>query len=149
MICTKKNCSGQLGYFGPFWAHSDNSGSALRILSKFCRMKWCIKYMKIWLFFWEKKIIWGNLIFLTFRPFFTVWLDMAKIEPGHCYYWILKQDMITFMITTGSLNSQDMISILKQSRQDFSGKYLCNGYCMDIMWFLCVEVKIHGLVKLL
>ena len=57
--------------------------------------------------------------------------------------------MITFMITTGSLNSQDMISILKQSRQDFSGKYLCNGYCMDIMWFLCVEVKIHGLVKLL
>ena len=43
------------------------------------------------------------------------------------------QDMIFFMITTGSLNSQDMIRILKQSRHDFSGKHLCDGYCMDIM----------------
>ena len=61
----------------------------------------------------------------------------------------LKQDMISFMITTGSLNSQDMIRILKQWRHDFSGKHLCDGYCMDIMWCLCVEVKIYGFVKLL
>ena len=47
------------------------------------------------------------------------------------------QDMISFMITTGSLNSQDMIRILKQSRHDFSSKHLCDGYCMDIMvWIL-------------
>ena len=59
---------------------------------------------------------------------------MVEIEPGHCFYWILnKQDMISFMITTGSLDSQDMIRILKQPRHDFSGKHLCDGYCMDIM----------------
>ena len=33
-------------------------------------------------------------------------------------------------VTTGSLNSQDMVRILKQSRHDFSGKHLCDGYCM-------------------
>ena len=37
------------------------------------------------------------------------------------------------MITTGSLNSQDMTRILKQSTHDFTGKHLCDGYCMDIM----------------
>ena len=62
--------------------------------------------------------------------------------------WILKsQDMISFMITTGSiirtglrfLNSEDMISQV-------------NTYMIDIVWILCdvcVEVKIHGFVKLL
>ena len=58
---------------------------------------------------------------------------MVQIESGYRYYWILKQDMIFFMITTGSLNSQDMISIHKQSRHDFSGKHLCDGYCMNTM----------------
>ena len=46
------------------------------------------------------------------------------------------QDMISFLITTGSLNSQDMIRVLKQWRHDFSGKHLCDGYCMDVMWSL-------------
>ena len=46
--------------------------------------------------------------------------------------------MITFMITTGSLNSEDMIRILKQSRRDFSGKHLfmswiLYGYYVMIM----------------
>ena len=51
---------------------------------------------------------------------------MVEIEPGHCYYWILKsQDTITFMISAGSLNSQDMISQV-------------NIYMMDIVWILCV-----------
>ena len=59
------------------------------------------------------------------------------------------QDTITFKITAGSINSQDMIRILKQSRHDFSGKDLYDGYCIDIMCCLCVEVKIHGFVKLL
>ena len=53
--------------------------------------------------------------------------------------------MISFIITTGFLdwleflNSEDMISQL-------------NIYVMDIVWILCdicVEVKIHGFVKLL
>ena len=45
--------------------------------------------------------------------------------------------MISFMITTRSLNSQDMIRILKQWRHNFSGKHLCGRYCMDIMMFMC------------
>ena len=51
------------------------------------------------------------------------------------------------MISAGSLNSQDMIRILKQSRHHFSGKHLYDRYCMDIMCCLCVEVKIHGFVN--
>ena len=54
------------------------------------------------------------------------------------------QDMIFFIITSGSLNSQNMIRILKQSGHDFSDKHLCDGYCMDIMWCLWVEVKIQN-----
>ena len=37
------------------------------------------------------------------------------------------------MITTGSLNSQDMIRILKQSTHDFTGKHLCDGYYVMFM----------------
>ena len=52
--------------------------------------------------------------------------------------WILNsQGMVSFMITTGSLNNQDMTMILKQWRHDFSGKHLRNRYCMDIIWCLC------------
>ena len=47
------------------------------------------------------------------------------------------------MINDGSLNSQNMIRIFKQSRHDFLGKHLCDGY-----WCLYVEMKIHGFVKL-
>ena len=57
--------------------------------------------------------------------------------------------MISFMLTTGSLNSEDMIRILKQWRHDFLGKYLCDGYCMDIIKCLYGDAKIHGFVKLL
>ena len=79
-------------------AYADNSGSALTILLNFCRMKRANMYMKLLLFF-KKNFIWSNLIFLALRPFFTVWLGMVEIEPGHCYYWI--QDIITFMINDG------------------------------------------------
>ena len=51
--------------------------------------------------------------------------------------------MISFMISTRSLNSQDMIKILKQSEHDFSGKHLRDGYCMDSMWCVCVEINIQ------
>ena len=46
--------------------------------------------------------------------------------------------MIFFRITTGSLNSQDMISQV--------------NIVLDIVWILydvCLKVKIHGFVKLL
>ena len=43
--------------------------------------------------------------------------------------------------------------MLKTYKHDFSGKHLCNGYCMDIMWCLCVELKFnrgsYGFVNLL
>ena len=54
-------------------------------------MKGAYKYMKILLvFFLEKKIIWGNLIFLALRPFFTVWLGVVKLSLT-TVNWILKQ----------------------------------------------------------
>ena len=31
-----------------------------------------------------------------------------------------------------------MVRIIKQWRHDFSGKHLRDGYCIDIMWCLCV-----------
>ena len=104
-------------------------------------MKGADRYMKILLVVcWEKSHL-GQ--FDLFRPSFTVWLGMVEIESGHCYYWILSQDMILFMITTRSLNSQDMIRIHKQPRHDLSVKHLCDRYCMDIMWSLCLEVRIQ------
>ena len=36
--------------------------------------------------------------------------------------------------------------IFKQSRHNFSGEYLCDRYCMDVMQCLCVEVKIQQMV---
>ena len=100
--------------------------------------------------FWEKKIHLGQFDLFSLQAIFYCLI-------GHGRNWarplligsLNSQDMISFMITAGSLNSQDMIKILKQWRHDFSGKHLYDGYCMDILWCLCVEAKIHGLVKLL
>ena len=87
--------------------------------------------------FSRKKFIWGNLIFLAFRLFFTNWA-WSNWARSLLIGFLNSQDMISFMITTGSLNSQDMTRILKQWRHDFSGKHIPNRYCMDIMWCLCV-----------
>ena len=60
---------------GPFWAqkwHTHKSGSAVRIFKKFCRMKGANSYMEILLVVFREKIHLENLIFLVFRPFFTV-----------------------------------------------------------------------------
>ena len=68
-------------------------------------MKGADSYMKILVVFREKKFIWGNLVFLAFGPFFSVWLAMVKLSQAtvncifkqswhdffHDYYWILKQ----------------------------------------------------------
>ena len=50
------------------------------------------------------------------------------------------------MITTGSLNSQDMIRIFKQSRHDFSSKYLYDGYCVgvDVIFMSGGQILIEG-----
>ena len=118
---------------GPFWARKwIGSGLVPIIFLKFCKMKGANRYMKILLVItFRKKNYFGQ--FNLFRSFFTVWLDMVELEPGHCY--LNSQAMIFFMITTGSLNSQDMIRIFKQSRHDLSGKHLSDGYCMDTRIF--------------
>ena len=106
-------------------------------------MKRANRDMKILLIvFWEKKFNWGNLIFLgQFLLFDWAWWKLSQVivTTGS----LNSQDLISFMITTGSSNSQDMIRILKQLRHDFSGKHLCDWYCMGIMWCLCVEFKIQ------
>ena len=133
-------------------------------------MKVANRYMKNFIScFSRKKFIWSNLIFLAFRPFFTIWLGMVKLSQAtvnwnlkqsghdffHDYYWILKQsghyffhDYYWILKQSGHDFFHDYYWILKQSRHDFSNKHLCDGYCMDIMWYLCVKVKIHGFVRL-
>ena len=107
-------------------------------------MKGANRCIKIWLvlFLKKKKFIWGNLIVLGhFLLFDWAWSKLRKASATIGFLNSL--DMISFMITTGSWNNQDMIRILKQSRHYFSGKHLCDGYCMNIIWCLCVEVKIE------
>ena len=70
----------------------------------------------------RKNLIWGDLIFLG--NFSILHWFVASIEPDHWYYYLNSQDMISFLITSGSLNSQALIRILKQSGHDFSGKQL-------------------------
>ena len=114
-------------------AHPCNSGLAVRIfLNNLAQWKGLIGTWKFYLFC-KKKFHLGQ--FDLFRPFCTVWAWSKLSQPT--------VTIVSSMITTGSLNSQDMIRIFKQSRHDFSGKHLCDGTGMDIMWCLCVEVKIQ------
>ena len=149
IVCTRKKIVHvKWAILGPDMVHPRNSGSALKIFKKFCRMKGANRHMKILLVvFWEKSsfgAIWSFQLLCLFLLFDLTWSNWARpLLSGS----LNSQDMIFFMITTGSLSSQGMIRILKQWRHDFSGKHLCD--CMDIMWCLCLEVKIHGFVKLL
>ena len=125
MVCTKKFVQNKWTILGPKMAYPHNSGSALKIFLKFCRTKGAIRYMKISLV-----ILWENFHleqFDLFILFFTVWLSMVEIQPGHCFYWAPNiQDMISLTVRTwlGSLNSQEMISQV-------------NIYVINIAWILC------------
>ena len=79
-----------------------------------------------------------------FISFFTVWLGIVEIEPGHCYYWILKRSGHDFF--------HDYYWILKQSGHEFVRQKF-----MDYIWILC-DVYVwrskfsrgsYGFVKLL
>ena len=73
----------------------------------------------------------------SFGAIRSIWLGMVKSSQV-TVNWILKsQSMISFMITTRSLNSRNIYRILKQWRHDLSGKHLRDRYCMDIIWCLC------------
>ena len=125
-VCTEKFFSGWMGHFWPQNGTSLNSRPALRIFKNFA----------------EWKRLWDNVIFLY--VFFTVWLGMVEIEPGHCYYWILKRSGHDFF--------HDHYWILKQSGHEFVRQKF-----MDIIWILC-DVYVwrskfsrgsYGFVKLL
>ena len=53
-----------MGHFGPENGTSHNSGSALRIFLKFCRMKRARVHESFISCFSRKNFVWGNLIFL-------------------------------------------------------------------------------------
>ena len=82
------------------------------VSKKFSEWKGLISTWEFYQLFVEKKFLWGNSIFLAFRPFFSVWLGMVKLSRPLLIGSLNSQDMISFMITTGSLNSQDMISFM-------------------------------------
>ena len=62
MVCTKKKIvRDKLAILGPKMAHPPNSGSALRIFFKFCRMKGGNRHMKILLVVFREKISFGTI----------------------------------------------------------------------------------------
>ena len=62
MICTKKNfVHGKWAILGPEMAHPHNSGPALRILLKFCRIKGANRNMKILLVVFLRKKSFGAI----------------------------------------------------------------------------------------
>ena len=67
--------------------------------------------------FLRENLIWSNLIFLD--HFLMFYQMLSKLGQA--------------TVTAGSLNSQDLIKILKQSVHDFSGKRLCDGHCTEIL----------------
>ena len=94
-------------------------------------------------YFRRTKFIWGNSIFLAFRLFFTVWLGMVKLSQV-TVNWILKsQGMISFMITTGSLNNQNMTRILKQWRHGFSRICYVSLFESKGPWMLKTVIDCH------
>ena len=98
-------------------------------------MKVANRYIKILLVVFREKSPFGaNWSFQPLGHFLLFdWAQSNWARP----LLIKQQYMISFLITTGSLNNQGMTRILKQWRHDFWGKHLHDRYCMDIMWCLC------------
>ena len=101
-------------------------------------MKGANRYMKILLVVFREQNSFGAIWsfqplghFLLFDWAWSNWAGPLLIGS------LNSQDMISFMIATGSLDNQDMTRILIQWRHDFSGKHLRDRYCMDIIWCLC------------
>ena len=68
-LCQKKIFQDKWAILCPKMAHPDNSGSALRVLLRFCKMKKANRYMKIFLFF-EKKFHFGQFDFFSLEAIF-------------------------------------------------------------------------------
>ena len=123
-----------MGYFGPENGTSHNSGSDLKKFFKILQSESGQKVHENFIScFSRKKFIRDNLVFWPlghFSLFNWAWSNCARpLLIGS----LSSQDMISFMVTTESLNIQDMIRILKQGRHGSPAKHLYGGYCMDIV----------------
>ena len=108
--------------------HPHNSGLTVRMFSKFAQSKGANRYMACC--FSRKNFIRGKLIYLGhFLLSDWVWskLSQATVSIGS----LNSQDMISFMITTGAVNGQDMTRIQDMISHDF------NIYVLGIIWILC------------
>ena len=112
----------------------------LELFKNFAQWKGLIGMWKCCqLFFEEKKsfgTIWSFMHLRHFLLFDWAWSNWVRpLLIGS----LNSQDMISLMITTGSLNREKYLR-----KHFFSGKHLCDGYYMVVMRCLCVEVKFHG-----
>ena len=130
MVCTKKFVQNKWTILGPKMAYPHNSGSAPRIFKKFSRMKGAVRYMKFSLVIFPEKVSFGAI--WSFYAIFYCLIGHGRNSARPLLLLGLKHSGHDFF------NSQDMIRIFKQSRDDFSGKHLCDKYCMDITLFLSV-----------
>ena len=130
-----------MGHFGLENPH--NSLSTQRIYFKILQSERGRQVHESFICCFSRKIQF-KLIFLAVWPFLLfdwAWSNWARpllIGSLNRTWHVLFKDRTCHVL----------FRILKQWRHDFSGKHLCVGYCMDIMWCLCVEVKIQGFVKL-
>ena len=62
--------------------------------------------MEILILGFEERISFGAI--WSFEAI-TVWSGVVKIEPGHCYYWILKGYLRYKMITSQNVPSKAQI----------------------------------------
>ena len=111
IIFKKKTYSGKLGHFGPKMVRPYNFGSPLRYIFYFAQQKGQEVHENCISCFSRKYLIWGNLIFLGHFLLFD-WASLKLSQATVAIGSLNNQGMISFMITTGSLNSQDMIWIL-------------------------------------
>ena len=138
----KKSYSGQFGYFGSRMVRPHNIGSAISFFLVLHNKR---GQRGTWSFiscFSRRNLITSNLIFLGHFLLFD-WACSKLSQATATIGFLNSQDMISSMFTTASLNRQDMVRILKHLGHDFLSKRLCDGYYVDVIWYLCVEVNIQ------
>ena len=85
MVYTKKVLSRtNWAILGQKMARPHNSGLALRIFLKFCRMKGANRHMKILLVVFREKIHLGQFDLFSLEAIFYCLIGHGQIEPGHC-----------------------------------------------------------------
>ena len=110
--------------------------SALRFFYYFTQKKRPRGILIFFSCFQRKNLFWGNLIFSShFLMFNWVWSKLSQTS-----------------VTIGSLKSQGMIKILKQSGHDFSAERLCGRQCTQILcdvyvWRSIFNIGSYGFVK--